>query len=100
MTGRDGSDESGVLDRPVDEPVDEGLVRREELARLETAMSRLDREEREVLALRHYSELSFREIAEITGCPMGTVLARSHRALLKLRHELEAADDEKPPRKK
>jgi RNA polymerase sigma-70 factor (ECF subfamily) len=100
MTGRDDADEPSVLDRPVDEPVDEGLVRREELARLETAMSHLEREEREVLALRHYSELSFREIADITGCPMGTVLARSHRALLKLRHELETAEKEKSPRKR
>jgi len=84
--------------------VDEGLVRREEVARLEVAMSHLEREEREVLALRHYSELSFREIAEISGCPLGTVLARSHRALQKLRHEMEAAEKEsekvKPPRKR
>ncbi len=105
MTGRsEDSDEPGVLDRSVDQPPDEGLVRREEVARLETAMSHLEREEREVLALRHYSELSFREIAEISGCPLGTVLARSHRALLKLRHELEAAEKEsekkKSPRKK
>jgi RNA polymerase sigma-70 factor (ECF subfamily) len=105
MTGRgEDSDEPSVLDRAVDQPVDEGLVRRDELARLETAMSHLEREEREVLALRHYSELSFREIAEISGCPLGTVLARSHRALQKLRHEMETAEKEsekkKPPRKK
>jgi DNA-directed RNA polymerase specialized sigma24 family protein len=38
--------------------------------------------------LRHYSGLSFREIADILGVPMGTALARAHRALARLRSEL------------
>ncbi len=39
--------------------------------------------------LRHYSDLTFVEIAEIMGTPLGTALARSHRALSKLRRYME-----------
>jgi RNA polymerase sigma-70 factor (ECF subfamily) len=42
--------------------------------------------------LRHYADLPFREIAELMGAPLGTVLARGHRALKKLRAKL--ADEE------
>jgi DNA-directed RNA polymerase specialized sigma24 family protein len=35
--------------------------------------------------LRHFGQLSFKEIAEVTGSPLGTALARAHRGLAKLR---------------
>jgi len=40
------------------------------------------------LLLRHYAELSFREIAELLGVPLGTALARAHRALARLREQM------------
>ena len=55
---------------------------------LEAAFARLSPEQREVFLLRHYSELSFREIADILKVPIGTVLARMSRALAKMRQEL------------
>jgi len=53
--------------------------------RLERAMSRLSDAEREVILLRHYGHLTFEEIAELMGTPLGTALARAHRGLGKLR---------------
>ncbi|HUN80880.1 MAG TPA: sigma factor-like helix-turn-helix DNA-binding protein [Phycisphaerae bacterium] len=41
--------------------------------------------ERTVIMLRHFSQMSFKEIAEVTGVPLGTALARAHRALGRLR---------------
>lgn len=85
-------DESGgpkVVDRPVEAPPEVRLVRSEEAKLLEAAMGTLEPQERQVLMLRHYGDLSFREIADIMGRPLGTVLARSHRALLKLREKLQ-----------
>lgn len=41
-------------------------------------------EEREIVLLREYSGLNFREIAEITDTPIGTVLARMHKAVARL----------------
>jgi len=55
-----------------------------EIAALRSAMSRLNEADREVIQLRHYGGLSFRQIAELLDQPLGTVLARQHRALQKL----------------
>jgi len=53
------------------------------------ALERLSPDQREIFYLRHYSELSFKEIAEMLGLPIGTVLARMSRAAALLRKELE-----------
>lgn len=52
------------------------------------ALERLSPDQREIFYLRHYSELSFKEIAEMLGLPIGTVLARMSRAAALLRKEL------------
>ena len=41
-----------------------------------------------MILLRHFAELSFAEIAEIMGCPLGTALAKVHRGLKTLRRKL------------
>jgi RNA polymerase sigma-70 factor (ECF subfamily) len=48
---------------------------------------------REVVVLRCSRELSFAEIAEITGAPEGTLKSRFHRAMLALRDRLGRARD-------
>jgi RNA polymerase sigma-70 factor (ECF subfamily) len=68
------------------------VVAAEERARLEAALQRLNDPEREILLLRHHGELSFREIAELLDIPLGTALARAHRALKRLRAELGQED--------
>ena len=82
-------DETRTIDRPVEAPPDLALMKGEEVRRLETCLQRLDEEDRQVLLLRHYGDMSFRDIASTLGRPMGTVLARSHRALLKIREMME-----------
>lgn len=62
---------------------------REEKERLYDALQKLPELDRQVLLLRHYGCLSFKEIATITGCPLGTILARAHRALGKMRVMME-----------
>ncbi|MBS0198494.1 MAG: sigma-70 family RNA polymerase sigma factor [Planctomycetes bacterium] len=59
------------------------------LDRLREAMSALAEADREVVELRHHGGLSFKQIAEVLGEPIGTLLARHHRALRKLRDMLE-----------
>jgi RNA polymerase sigma-70 factor (ECF subfamily) len=51
---------------------------------LRDALAQLSDADQQILHLRHYGELSFKQIAEILGQPLGTVLARQHRALKKL----------------
>jgi RNA polymerase sigma-70 factor (ECF subfamily) len=60
-----------------------------EMNRLRGAMSKLSERDREIIELRHHGQLSFKQIAEISGDPIGTLLARHHRALKKLRDILE-----------
>jgi RNA polymerase sigma factor (sigma-70 family) len=48
--------------------------------KLDKAIALLPEEYREVLILREMEDLSYREIAEITGAPMGTVMSRLARA--------------------
>ncbi len=57
----------------------------DEVQALRAAMGRLSDSDQRVLHLRHYAGLSFARIAEVLGEPLGTVLARQHRALKKLR---------------
>ena len=53
--------------------------------RLEAMIARLPDDFREVLILRELQDLSYREIAEITGAPIGTVMSRLARARTMLR---------------
>jgi RNA polymerase sigma-70 factor (ECF subfamily) len=48
-------------------------------------MEQLPAEYREVLLLREVEDLAYKEIAEVTGVPMGTVMSRLSRARLGLR---------------
>jgi RNA polymerase sigma factor (sigma-70 family) len=52
---------------------------------LRTALARLHREDREVLLLSRFQELSFAEISGILECSVGAAKVRAHRALRQLR---------------
>jgi RNA polymerase sigma-70 factor, ECF subfamily len=56
------------------------VVAQAESARLRLAIGRLPLEQREVLVLREFEAMSYRQIAGITGCPIGTVMSRLSRA--------------------
>lgn len=87
-------DEARVAGRQAAIPAgpEQRLVDREQGERLARAVDRLSDADREIILLRHYSELSFREIADVLGVPLGTALARAHRALGRLRQELVDKD--------
>ncbi len=70
----------------------EGLEQAEQIDRLQWALSQLGEVEREVIVLRHFSQLTFREIADQMGTPLGTALARAHRGLAHLRELMEAGN--------
>jgi RNA polymerase sigma-70 factor (ECF subfamily) len=56
---------------------------------LRSAIASLNDADREIINLRHVGGLSFKQLAETLGEPLGTLLARHHRALRKLREFLE-----------
>jgi RNA polymerase sigma-70 factor (ECF subfamily) len=80
-------DDPALLDTRLPGPED-GIVALERREALSRGLQKLTDEQREILALRHEGELSFREIAELLNIPLGTALARAHRALQKLKAEI------------
>jgi RNA polymerase sigma-70 factor (ECF subfamily) len=61
----------------------------QDLAALRDAVESLAEADREIVELRHHGGLSFKQIAETLGEPLGTVLARHHRALRKIKEWIE-----------
>jgi RNA polymerase sigma-70 factor (ECF subfamily) len=49
------------------------------------ALDELSTEQREILILRHWEDLSYEEIAAITNLPLGTVMSRLHHARRQMR---------------
>lgn len=68
------------------------LLVREDYRRVLAAMQELAPEERDVLALVVSSDLSYREIARITGTSEGNVKVRVHRSRLKLRKMMNTGE--------
>ena len=58
------------------------------------AMNRLGRDDRLVIALRHFEQLGEAEMADVLGCPAGTVKSRLSRAMNRLRAQLEPAQSQ------
>jgi RNA polymerase sigma-70 factor, ECF subfamily len=65
----------------------------EDAARIHAGLDRLEQGQREVLVLRFLEALSYDEISEIVGCPLGTVRSRIHYAKAALRRQLEISRD-------
>lgn len=61
---------------------------RETLDRLRQAIANLRDEEKEVFLLRQNGELTYEQIAEIRGAPVGTIKTQMRSALIKLRRVL------------
>ncbi len=85
------SDEDDVsqLPSPTDDP-EQGLVRRETQEQLARAVDALPLPFREVIVMREIQQLSYKEIASVTGVPVGTVMSRLARARARLQRALEA----------
>jgi RNA polymerase sigma-70 factor (ECF subfamily) len=56
-----------------------------EIQRLRAAIRQLSSSDQDIIHMRHSAGMSYKQIAEALGEPLGTVLARQHRALKKLR---------------
>ncbi|MBI4381824.1 MAG: sigma-70 family RNA polymerase sigma factor [candidate division NC10 bacterium] len=73
---------------PAGQDLDAGLDRDLIGVAVRLAISHLSEEHRAVLILRHYQELTYPEIAEALGIPVGTVKSRMHHALRGVKSDL------------
>ena len=70
-------------------PLD-ALTRGETSGELAAALQQLTPAQTRVLLLRFFGDLTFEEIAQTLGCPLGTVLSHCHRGLAAMRQLLTA----------
>ena len=68
-----------------DKNIEEIIVSSQIKSELRTLINELPSDQREVVLLRHYGELSFKEIADQTGVSINTALGRMRYALINLR---------------
>lgn len=69
--------------------LEDGYQAAEDRQLLANALTHLDNEMRELVLLRYGQELTFREIAEITGIPLRTLQTRMRRAVKRLREVMD-----------
>ena len=98
--------ERKVLEGKTAEPVGDGVMSRAAMrcltdpvseaqrrlihAEIQEALDALPEDYRVMIVLADIEELSYKEIAEIVGCPIGTVMSRLHRARKKMQKRLTA----------
>jgi len=68
-----------------EETIEDSLVQDQIYADVRSLVDYLPEEQKEVILLRHYGELSFKEIAEYTNVSINTALGRMRYALINLR---------------
>jgi RNA polymerase sigma-70 factor (ECF subfamily) len=68
-----------------EEGADSRLVRGQSHERVRLMLNLLPEEQREIIVLRHYANLSFKEIAQITNCSINTALGRMRYGLINMR---------------
>jgi RNA polymerase sigma factor (sigma-70 family) len=83
--------EVDILNHPKysDKTIEEEIVFEQILADVRNLIDQLPEDQREVVLLRHYADLSFKEIAEQTNVSINTALGRMRYALINMRKIME-----------
>lgn len=68
-----------------DDAADTKMMQGQSHDRVRMMLDMLPEEQREIIVLRHYANLSFKEIAQITNCSINTALGRMRYGLINLR---------------
>jgi RNA polymerase sigma-70 factor (ECF subfamily) len=61
------------------------MTRKQTHQNIQQLVDLLPEEQREIIVLRHYANLSFKEIATMTNCSINTALGRMRYGLINLR---------------
>jgi RNA polymerase sigma-70 factor (ECF subfamily) len=85
------SEEFNIIDnlRIYDESIEDRLITEQIHQDVRALIDFLPAEQRDVLMMRHYADMSFKEIAEQTDVSINTALGRMRYALINLRKMIE-----------
>jgi RNA polymerase sigma factor (sigma-70 family) len=72
-----------------EEGIDGKIMKSQSHARVRQMLDMLPVDQREVIVMRHFANLSFKEIAEKTNCSINTALGRMRYGLINLRKMME-----------
>lgn len=88
ITNSEGEDVFRTI-KTVDDNIEGAIIRTEKESHIRALIDKLPDEQRQVLILRHYGDLSFKEIAKLTDVSINTALGRMRYALNNLRKMIE-----------
>lgn len=84
ITNNDGNDIFNIL-KFAEASAEDLMIQKQTHAKVKGLVDQLPEEQKEVVILRHYAELSFKEIAAMTGVSINTALGRMRYALINMR---------------
>jgi len=68
-----------------EESAEDKMMKKQSHNRVRDMLDKLPEDQREVIILRHYADMSFKEIATVTNCSINTALGRMRYGLINLR---------------
>ena len=68
-----------------EDSAEDKLIKKQSHNRVKDMLDLLPEDQREVIILRHYADMSFKEIADVTNCSINTALGRMRYGLINLR---------------
>lgn len=91
ITSADGTDVLNLI-QILEESAEERMLREQTHVDLRAMIQLLPDEQKEVLIMRHYADLSFKEIADLTDVSINTALGRMRYALSNLRKMMKVSE--------
>lgn len=91
ITSADGTDVLNLI-QILEESTEERMLREQTHVDLRAMIQLLPDEQKEVLIMRHYADLSFKEIADLTDVSINTALGRMRYALSNLRKMMKVKE--------
>jgi len=73
-----------------EDSAEDKMIKKQSHSRVKDMLDLLPEDQREVIILRHYADMSFKEISEITNCSINTALGRMRYGLINLRKMMMA----------
>jgi RNA polymerase sigma factor (sigma-70 family) len=74
-----------VIHVVINDNAEQRIIREQSYDRMHQMLAKLPDEQREVIVLRHFGDMSFKQIAETTNCSINTALGRMRYGLINLR---------------
>ena len=68
-----------------EDSAEDKMMKKQSHNRVKDMLDQLPEDQREVIILRHYADMSFKEIASVTNCSINTALGRMRYGLINLR---------------